>query len=62
MSGVELAREIRERRPEVKILLMSGFAATEIEKAGHSFGDIDPLTKPFTRTVIARKIRAQLEP
>ena len=46
----------------MKILLMSGFAATEIEKAEHSFGDIDLLTKPFTRTVIARKIRAQLEP
>jgi CheY-like chemotaxis protein len=42
MTGVELARVIKARRPDVKILIVSGFADVD---------DIDPsiprLTKPF---------------
>jgi hypothetical protein len=39
---------------------MSGFAAEELAKAGHRSDDADLLTKPFTRLVVARKIRAML--
>jgi signal transduction histidine kinase len=60
ISGVELVQEIRERRPEVKALLMSGFPAEEIEKAGHRFDEVDLLTKPFTRLAISRKIHSVL--
>jgi len=61
ISGVELVKEIRARRPEVKVLLMSGYAAEEIERAGHRREEVELLTKPFTQIEFARKIRAALE-
>jgi hypothetical protein len=60
ISGVELSKEIRERRPDVKVLLMSGFAAEELAKADHGWGELDLLTKPFTRQIVARRIRETL--
>jgi PAS domain S-box-containing protein len=48
MTGVQLARRVRERRPESKILIISGFAEVE---------GIDPslprLTKPFVQSDLA---------
>ena len=38
-----------------------GYTAEALEKAGHGSDDVDLLTKPFTRPVIARKIRALLK-
>jgi signal transduction histidine kinase len=61
VSGIELVREIHKRRPEVKALLMSGFAAEELQKAEGHNDEVELLTKPFTRTVVAYKIRAVLE-
>jgi DNA-binding NtrC family response regulator len=59
-SGVALEKEIRRRRPEMEVLLMSGYAAEELAKAGHCGDQLDLLTKPFTRPVVARRIRAAL--
>jgi PAS domain S-box-containing protein len=48
MTGVELARLVRERRPQTKILIISGFAEVD---------GIDPslprLTKPFVQSDLA---------
>ena len=60
MHGVELAKQVRERRPDVKVLLMSGYAAEALEKAGHRSAELDLLTKPFNRSAIARRIHAVL--
>ena len=61
ISGVDLVKEVQARRPDVKVLLMSGYAAEAIEKAGHRRGEVELLTKPFTQIVVAQKIRAVLE-
>ena len=48
MSGTELARQVRETRPEVSILVVSGYAESEgIEP------DLPRLTKPFRKDELA---------
>ena len=61
LSGRELAREIAERRPEVKLLLMSGYAADVLLKEGDLSPGTDLLHKPFRRAELARRVRAALE-
>jgi signal transduction histidine kinase/CheY-like chemotaxis protein len=61
ISGIELCEQIRERRPDIKILLMSGYAAEELAKAGLRSTGVELLPKPFTRQAVARKIRGALE-
>jgi CheY-like chemotaxis protein len=48
MSGTDLARQVRETRPEVSILVVSGYAESEgIEP------DLPRLTKPFRKDELA---------
>lgn len=59
LQGPDLARRIRRRRPEIKVLYMSGFVGHEAVPAaspGSAF-----LPKPFTRDVIATKVRELLD-
>jgi CheY-like chemotaxis protein/two-component sensor histidine kinase len=51
MTGPELATALRARRPDVKVLLMSGYA-------GMPIGPVDDfLAKPFSPFELARRIR-----
>src|SRR5262249_41300378 len=58
MNGRTLASRLREIRPEVKILFMSGFADQSIIPADP--GDERILHKPFTGAQIAVAIRQAL--
>jgi CheY-like chemotaxis protein len=57
MTGVELATAVRARAPDVKILIVSGFAEAE---------GIDPslprLTKPFVQSDLARHLHGGMPP
>jgi signal transduction histidine kinase/CheY-like chemotaxis protein len=57
MSGVELAREIRKRRPELPVLLATGYqeAATGAAKDG-----VGVLLKPYTMEDLATALRSRL--
>jgi hypothetical protein len=57
MSGVELSREIRARRPGIRVLLMSGY--TEESLVGPD-GALDLLPKPFTDSVLLAAVRSSL--
>jgi PAS domain S-box-containing protein len=61
MNGRELADQLTSRRPELKVLFMSGYAETAIVHHGR----LDPGTvfiqKPFTPAVLAGKVRALLD-
>ncbi len=61
MGGQELADRLREVRPEMKVLLFSGY--TDESVAYHNV--LEPgtafLQKPFTRAVLARKARELLD-
>jgi signal transduction histidine kinase len=52
MTGVELAREVRRRRPQLPILLATGFAEFE----GNKVSDVVRLAKPYTQAQLAAEI------
>ncbi|MCC6729816.1 MAG: PAS domain S-box protein [Chthonomonadales bacterium] len=54
MDGRELAAAVRERVPEVRILLMSGYTEAESADAERPW---DLLAKPFTPAALARRVR-----
>jgi PAS domain S-box-containing protein len=60
MSGVDLARWVREHRPGVKILLTSGFAEIAEDEAAAGL-DIRLLRKPYKQADLARAVREALE-
>jgi CheY-like chemotaxis protein len=51
MTGVDLARAIRERRPEMPVLIVSGFAEAE-----GLAPDLPRLTKPFRQSELALSV------
>ena len=57
LSGVELARRARALRPEIGVLLASGYAA---EALGGKAPEFELLAKPYERDVVVRKISAMV--
>jgi PAS domain S-box-containing protein len=59
MSGNELASQLRSRRPDLKVLLMSGYAPDLVlPHAVSEWGAV--LTKPFTRNALLDTVRSVL--
>lgn len=56
MSGPELCERLKARKPEVRILLMSGYQTEQVARGRHGF-----LQKPFNPAGLARKIREELD-
>ncbi len=61
MSGMELSGRLRQMRPDLKVLLMSGYAGDLIVRYRLSGGEIMLIEKPFTRHGLLTKIRAALQ-
>jgi PAS domain S-box-containing protein len=57
MSGIELVRELRLRRPGLRVLLMSGYTEDSV---GHGQGRLELLAKPFTEDQLISGVRASL--
>jgi FixJ family two-component response regulator len=62
MSGPELATRIRQLRPDIRVLFVSGYADSEIVREGELEPNTDFLQKPFTREQLATKVREVLRP
>jgi len=60
MNGVELAREARRLRPELRVLLASGYPASALPggTAGSEDGEFPFLSKPYRASELAQKLRA----
>jgi hypothetical protein len=59
MNGVAVADAVRERRPETRVLFVSGYTAgAPIDLSGR--GAEGFLPKPFTPATLARKVRTVL--
>jgi signal transduction histidine kinase len=56
VSGVQLAREIRRRYPDLRVVLTTGYVEAA---AGLSDGEFDLLLKPYTAEALATVLRAQ---
>jgi two-component system sensor histidine kinase EvgS len=61
MSGKALAEKIKETRPAIKDLFMSGYTANVISQRGILNKGVQFIQKPFSVRDIAIKIRAVLE-
>ncbi|MDB6160946.1 MAG: sensor hybrid histidine kinase [Gammaproteobacteria bacterium] len=60
LTGTELAREIRQLRPNISIILMSGYSDTELSERAQAAGIIDVLRKPLARRDIAEPVARAL--
>jgi two-component system cell cycle sensor histidine kinase/response regulator CckA len=62
MSGVALAAALRRRRPDLRVLYMSGYTEDEIVRRGDvGEGGLPLLQKPFTGDQLARLVRQSLD-
>jgi signal transduction histidine kinase len=61
MNGTALAREAQRRRPQLKVLYMSGYTANAIIHHGMLDKGVHLLTKPFRKVELARKVRQVLD-
>ena len=59
-NGRQLAEMMRERRPGLKVLFVTGYA-NKAENRGEFLGEgMDMLAKPFTIDALAHKVEAML--
>jgi PAS domain S-box-containing protein len=61
MNGPDLAQRIIARRPEVKILYVSGFPSSLLAEEGWHARRVAFLAKPFTPQALAKKVRECLD-
>ncbi|MDB5104830.1 MAG: multi-sensor hybrid histidine kinase [Fibrobacteres bacterium] len=62
IGGRDLATRIREIRPDIKVIYMSGYTDDAIVRHGILEATADFLQKPFSPKALARKIREVLSP
>jgi PAS domain S-box-containing protein len=61
MNGLELAEKSRERHPKIQVLLSSGFATAAMRSKNGTPEVKNLLSKPYSRVVLAQKIREILD-
>jgi PAS domain S-box-containing protein len=61
MTGTELAQEVRDLYPEIKILLTSGYTARAMANGSHDIASHELLLKPFRKTDLAVRLRQLLD-
>jgi response regulator RpfG family c-di-GMP phosphodiesterase len=62
MSGSELVKQMSPRRPDTKILYISGFPDDAMVQYGINQSQVSFLAKPFTPKILVQKIRSILGP
>jgi len=62
MKGRELANRVQARRPDVRVLYMSGYTEDAIVNRGVLESGISLISKPFTQEALSRKLRDLLDP
>ncbi|MEZ5832029.1 MAG: response regulator [Dongiaceae bacterium] len=61
MNGAALASAAQQRRPELRVLYMSGYSANAIVHHGVLDKGVHLLNKPFRKVDLARKVREALD-
>ncbi len=61
IPGIEVVRKLRERWPDIKSILMSGYASQGVIDAGVASKEFSFLQKPFDIADLARLLRTVLE-
>jgi CheY-like chemotaxis protein len=60
LTGTEFAREIRQLRPEISIIFMSGHSGTQLSERAQAVGVNDVIRKPLVRRDIAEPLAQAL--
>jgi signal transduction histidine kinase/CheY-like chemotaxis protein len=60
LMGTELALEIRQMRPDISIILMSGYSELQLSERAQAVGIIHVLRKPLTRRDLAEPVARAL--
>jgi two-component system cell cycle sensor histidine kinase/response regulator CckA len=58
-SGINLAARLRDERPDIGVLFMSGYIAEDVQPHGRLAAD-ELLEKPFTPAALAEAVRKAL--
>ena len=58
LSGLDLARTLRNRRPKLPVILTTGYSSYASEVTAEGFALIE---KPYRRDVLAASLRLALE-
>ena len=61
MNGVMLAREARRRKPDLKVLLTTGYAESSLERTDAGGSEFDVISKPYVPNELARKVRQVID-
>jgi CheY-like chemotaxis protein len=61
MTGITLAERIRAMRPDVRILLTTGYSETFVRNENDDLGGAGFLAKPYRRQDLAAKVRQMLD-
>jgi signal transduction histidine kinase len=61
MSGIELAARLTALRPEMRVLLTSGYSGDRVGRAGPGGAPREILRKPFTSETLAHRVRQALD-
>lgn len=61
VDGMTLLAQLKQRRPELAVLMMSGFGTISSAVEAVKRGAEDFITKPFERTIVLKKIQSILE-
>jgi CheY-like chemotaxis protein len=61
MGGPEMAERIQQLRPSIKVLYTSGFTESAVLERGVALGKVTLIQKPYTREILALKIRQALD-
>ena len=61
MHGGELANDMRQKWPSLRVIVMSGYAEDEAVRRGVREGALRFLQKPFDMVTLARELRAALD-
>jgi DNA-binding NtrC family response regulator len=61
MSGIELLKELKRRRPDMPVIVVTGFASIATAVEAMRLGAVDYLTKPSNNEELLIKIRKALD-
>ncbi len=61
MDGIAVLAELRRLRPDVPVIMVTAYAATETMSRALAMGAMDCLIKPFNRRDVDRLIQRALE-
>lgn len=61
MSGIELARHLRQEYPSLKVMFISGYTGEYISQRETLEEELEILQKPFTTEALLKKVREILE-